>query len=402
MTDRYYKKYDVEEQKAELEYLCSGDAERFCRKKRQIRQEACACLKSYADRSAVGKIKKPQYNRWLNYAGDQSLLNQIEGIEKAFVPVRKKVSKEEYIEQFQQLFRLRNEFAGSAGFTDYLAYQYALLGIDGELLDGILETTARCHTADAGKNTLREKIQKWKNAECLKQQNQIDLAKKVLEHFHLQVQWDAVQIHHEGLPQFFIGNCISISVPDESHVLINLVPGLSGFSILMHEIGHAYYYNHIRQDAPEWAGPYSAVIEEFVALVFEDLVYSPQFLSTFLGSDEDLLMDKLDYQTDYLCCCAWFEQNIYRKDMPDLDAEWEAACEKYAVSKEMEWRSPHFFVSYPGFFAVDVMAGHFVKLFYEHVRDGRLKMDDFLQKQICEPGRQLDFERVISQTLTNV
>lgn len=81
MTDRYYKKYDVEEQKAELEYLCSGDAERFCRKKRQIRQEACACLKSYADRSAVGKIKKPQYNRWLNYAGDQSLLNQIEGIE---------------------------------------------------------------------------------------------------------------------------------------------------------------------------------------------------------------------------------------------------------------------------------------------------------------------------------
>lgn len=93
--------------------------------------------------------------------------------EKAFVPVRKKVSKEEYIEQFQQLFRLRNEFAGSAGFTDYLAYQYALLGIDGELLDGILETTARCHTADAGKNTLREKIQKWKNAECLKQQNQI-------------------------------------------------------------------------------------------------------------------------------------------------------------------------------------------------------------------------------------
>lgn len=75
--------------------------------KRQIRQEACACLKSYADRSAVGKIKKPQYNRWLNYAGDQSLLNQIEGIEKAFVPVRKKVSKEEYIEQFQQLFRLK-------------------------------------------------------------------------------------------------------------------------------------------------------------------------------------------------------------------------------------------------------------------------------------------------------
>lgn len=34
------KKYYVEEQRAELEYLCSGDADLYCWKKEQIRQAA--------------------------------------------------------------------------------------------------------------------------------------------------------------------------------------------------------------------------------------------------------------------------------------------------------------------------------------------------------------------------
>lgn len=310
--------------------------------------------------------------------------------------MRKKVSKEEYKQQFQKLFKLRNQFAKSAGFTNYLEYQYMLLGIDAEILDKVLE--ANLKHSDSEKSLLREKIQKWKNAVCLKQENQIELLKKVLDYFNLQINWGEVQIHNENLPQFFIGNCISINVPNESHVLINQVSGLSGFSILMHEIGHAYYYNNIRQDASEWANrPYNAVVEEFVALVFEDLVYSSQFLRTFLYSSEDLLMDKLNYQTNYLCCCAMFEKNIYSKDMSDFDLEWAIACEQFSVSKDREWRTPHFFLSHPGFFAVDVIAGCFAKLFYEQIGKNYTMINDYLQKQICEPGFHLDFYRVIHQ-----
>lgn len=388
------KKYYVEEQRAELEYLCSGDADLYCRKKEEIRQAA----RTAVDLSQFRHVQKSQYNLTLNYVGNQSLLHQIDCIEKQFLPIRKTVSKEEYQEQFQKLFRLRNQFAKSAGFADYLEYQYTLLGIDAEILDQILETTVRHHYSE--KSLLREKIQQWRHSVCLQPENQIALLKKVLDYFNLQIAWEKVQIHHENLPQFYIGNCISINVPDEIHVLINKVAGLSGFSILMHEIGHAYYYNNIRQSGPEWADrPYNAVVEEFVALVFEDLVYSAQFLGTFLDSDEDLLSDKLNFQMNYLCCCALFEKNIYSKDMPDFDREWEMACEKFSVSRDKEWRSPHFFISYPGFFAVDVMAGFLTKRFYEQIGNDYTAINNYLQKQICEPGFHLDFYRVIRQLI---
>lgn len=110
------KKYYVEEQRAELEYLCSGDADLYCRKKEEIRQAA----RTAVDLSQFRHVQKSQYNLTLNYVGNQSLLHQIDCIEKQFLPIRKTVSKEEYQEQFQKLFRLRNQFAKSAGFADYL------------------------------------------------------------------------------------------------------------------------------------------------------------------------------------------------------------------------------------------------------------------------------------------
>ncbi len=386
------KKYYIEEQKAELEYLCSGDADSFCKKKMYLRQEAGKAL----DLSKISSVKRSQYNLILNYVGNQALLNQIECIEKDFLPVRKNVSDAEYKEQFLRLFRLRNEYAGTAGFRNYLAYQYALLGIDKDILDKILNEYIRPDYSE--ENDLKTKIEKWKNAECFKKENQIELLRKVLAYFNIQMKWEEVKIHTKNLPQFFIGNCISIKVPEESHVLVNLVSGLSGFSILMHEIGHAYYYNNIRQASNGWSNrPYNAVIEEFVAFVFENFVYSSPFLHTFLESEEELLTDKLTYQMNYLCCCAMFEKNIYSKDMPDLDFEWESACEKFSVSNAREWRSPHFFLSYPGFFAVDVIASHLTQLFYKITGEDSMRMYSYLQKYICEPGYHLDFYRVISQ-----
>lgn len=385
------KKYYIEEQKAELEYLCSGDADAFCKKKKYIRQIASRTL----DFSKIFSVKKSQYNLMLNYVGDQSLLNQIECIEKNFLPVRKKVSNEEYKEQFQTLFRLRNQFARTAGFNNYLEYQYMLLGIDIDILEKILDANIIYNYSE--ESLLKTKIQKWKNVECLKQENQIKLLKEVLGYFNLQINWQKVKIHYKNLPQTFIGNCVSINVPDESHVLINIVSGLSGFSILMHEIGHAYYYNNIHQDTYGWSNrPYNAVIEEFIALVFEDLVYSSQFLHIFLDSEEDLLIDKLSFQMSYLCCCAMFEKNIYSKDKPDFDSEWKDACEKFSVSICREWRRPHFFLSYPGFFSVDVIARYLVQMFYKKIGKDYTMMYDYLQKNICKPGLDLDYYREIS------
>ncbi|MDE7415779.1 MAG: hypothetical protein K2N44_05585, partial [Lachnospiraceae bacterium] len=62
-----------------------------------------------------------------------------------------------------------------------------------------------------------------------------------------------------------------------------------------------------------------------------------------------------------------------------------------------EWRSAHFFLSYPGFFAVDVIASYLVKLFYKKIGKDYTIMYYYLQKHICEPGFNLDFYREISQ-----
>ena len=48
------KKYYIEEQKAELEYLCSGDADSFCKKKMYLRQEAGKAL----DLSKISSVKR--------------------------------------------------------------------------------------------------------------------------------------------------------------------------------------------------------------------------------------------------------------------------------------------------------------------------------------------------------
>ena len=41
------KKYYIEEQKAELEYLCSGDADSFCKEKKYIRPVSYAHLRAH-------------------------------------------------------------------------------------------------------------------------------------------------------------------------------------------------------------------------------------------------------------------------------------------------------------------------------------------------------------------
>lgn len=382
--------YLTAEQNAELNYYLTGDGESFCREKLRLRQEFAKEVSG----DVFSSIPKTKYNDALRYVGDSDLKNRIEQMEKEFRPIRKTVEKSEYENRLRTLVSLRNRFARSAGVDSYLEYQYRLWGIDEEATRKVADLY-RGKEADSPSRLL-ETVRKWKTEPLLQKENQTALLDQVLEHFNLQLPKGSVVIHTTNLPQFYIGACISVSIPDESHVMMNQVSGLGGFSIFLHEVGHAYYYSHIKADG-ESGRPYDLVVEELVALTFEALAYSPEFFRTFLGSEENVLSDKLKYQLNYLSCCTVFEELIYSTEDADYDEEWGKLCRIFAVDPQQSWRDPHFFVSNPGYFAADLLASYLTKCVYEYVEREKLDLAVFLRETICEPGADLDYAGLLGK-----
>ena len=121
--------YLQEERKAELQYWLSGDYESFCGKKKEIYLAAGKAIKD-AGHTSPGH-SPGGYRNELKYAGDLELAFRIETEEKKFRSVRKQLPAPEYAKWLQKLVRLRNQYARTAGFENYLDYRYALWGIGG-------------------------------------------------------------------------------------------------------------------------------------------------------------------------------------------------------------------------------------------------------------------------------
>ncbi len=384
--------YIQEEHKGELQYWLSGDYESFCNKKKEIYMKA--------KKSKFGKEKQEHicgmYHNELKYSGDLELAFLIEKEEKKVRNVRKQLSKQEYSEQLLNLIHLRNQYAKTAGFENYLDYKYDLWGIEYDILNKVAVKQQVMKKNDI--TCLEERFIKILRNALFDVKNQTFLLKQVDECWNLNLR--DIHIHDKNLPGFYIGACVPISIPDDIHVLINKQPGLSGFSVFMHEIGHAYYYkNMISEDSYGKKIPFNLIIEETVALLFENQVFSEKFIARFLDIEMDMWSWKANMQLNYLLCCTKFEESIYKKSVIDFDKEWENACVFMGKHEKEGWIKPHFFVSNPGYFAAYYIAAFLAREIYLQIdREGQ-DLICFIKNDICSIGTKIQYNKLLDKIL---
>lgn len=380
-----------EERKAELLYWCSGDYNSFCDKKKKIYMMTGKVLSKKEQNPVCG-----MYHNDIKYTGDLELAFLIDKEEKEFRYVRKSLNKHEYGERLQNLIRHRNQYAETAGYGNYLDYKYDLWGIEDTILNRVSAKQIGMPKTDTMQ--LKKMLSEISTNGLLDAGNQNILLKQVSDYWNLNL--DHIHIHDRNLPEFYIGACVPINIPDDVHVLINKVSGLSGFSVFMHEMGHAYYYsNIIGQDIDGKREPFNLIMEETIALIFENQVYTENFLTHFLGIDKDMWFLKANSQLNYLLCCARFEENIYRMDRFDFDNEWKKACDLVGEPEGEGWIKPHFFVTNPGYFAAYFIAGYLAKEIYLYVNKARKNLFDFLKNEICMPGITLQYDLFLDKIL---
>lgn len=390
--------YLREEREAELQYWLTGNYDSFCDKKREIYLAAAKAGDCAFGGSAPGH-RPGRYRNELKYAGDLELAFLIEKEEKKFRSVRKQLPVPEYAKWLHELIRLRNRYARTAGFENYLDYRYALWGIEADVLAKAASRQRKAEKTDGCE--LKRWLGEVSPDHRLAVENQRILLREVDECWNLNLS--GIQIHDENLPAFYIGACVPIHIPDDVHVLINKRPGLSGFSVFLHEIGHGFYYSNIA--APDSNGrrePFNLIMEETVALLFENQVFTDGFSTEFLHADRGMWLPKAEFQLNYLLCCAEFEERIYGRPTADFGEEWKAA---WAFAGETEgaagdgWTKPHFFVSNPGYFAAYFIAGFLAKEIYRYAdREGR-DLFDFIRNEICRPGAELEYEVLLEKVL---
>lgn len=382
-----------EERKAEFLYWRNGDYNSYFNKKKELYRMAgnSFCKER---QNPVGGV----YQNDIKYAGDLELAFLIDREEKEFRYVRKRLNRHEYGERLQKLICHRNQYAKTAGYGNYLDYKYDLWGIE----DTVLNRVSAKHTGRPRTDMmqLKKMLSEISTNALLYAENQNTLLKQVSDYWNLNL--DNIHIHDKDLPEFYIGACVPISIPDDVHVLMNKVSGLSGFSVFMHEIGHAFYYSNIaEEDINGKREPFNLIVEETIALIFENQVYTKDFLTCFLGIDKDMWFLKANAQLSYLLCCARFEENIYKTETPDFDKEWKKACDLVGEPEGEGWIKPHFFVSNPGYFAAYFIAGYLAGQIYLYANKDSSYLFDFLKNEICRPGIKLQYDLLLDKILYN-
>lgn len=394
MHNDFYK-LEYEARKEELNYRLTGDFERLCKRNFEINKKINALVNGF---DCQENLQKNSYNNILKYVGDLEQRYNIEMKEKHFRSIRKQIPHKEYEKRLRELVLLRNEFAKTAGFRNYLEYKYSMWGVDKEILTRKMDKTYTELLGTTGSQEYISLIKRVNNFPILNDNNQRQLLEQMLDLWKLELEKGKVKIHTDDLPQFYIGACVPVSIPEDIHVLMNLQSGLSGFAVFMHEIGHAYYYSNISNRLPiDRQCAVNLIAEEGVALLFENLTYTSYTTKNLLGIELDIYDNLIDAFAMYQMCCIEFEERIYSQPYSEFDTVWSKLREKYVFEQDSNWCTPHFFVSEPGYFAAYFLGNRLAKDIYSYVKRKQADMNDFLIGHICSLGGNLQFDGVLKE-----
>jgi len=145
--------------------------------------------------------------------------------------------------------------------------------------------------------------------------------------------------------------CLDVDRAGDIRVLANLAPGEEWLDVLLHEVGHAVYDDHIDRSLP-WVlrRPPQPLVTEAVALMLGRLRRDPEFLVGVLGADRDAAAaltgpSREVLRTGQLVFARWclvvvrFERAMYADPGRDLAGAWWDLVESLQGVRRPEGRS---------------------------------------------------------------
>jgi peptidyl-dipeptidase A len=279
------------------------------------------------------------------------------------------------------LVELRNRVAGGRGFRDWFAFSLASGDLDEGWLDGMLDEVERATREPflAAKAALDARLaarfgvgagelRPWHYGDLFFQRYDGDAEADLgpllagrdtvaltvaaydgmgLETRHL---LDRADLHpRPGKDQHAF--CLDIDRAGDVRVLANVAPGEEWLDVMLHEVGHAVYDDHVDRSLP-WAlrCPPQPLATEAVALMLGRLRRDPEFLVAVLGADPAAAAalaapSREVLRTGQLVFARWclvmvrFEQAMYADPGRDLVATWWELVESLQGLRRPEGRT---------------------------------------------------------------
>jgi peptidyl-dipeptidase A len=204
--------------------------------------------------------------------------------------------------------------------------------------------------------------------------------------------------------------CLDIDRAGDIRVLANLAPGEEWLDVLLHEVGHAVYDDHIDRSLP-WVlrRPPQPLVTEAVALMLGRLRRDPEFLVGVLGADRDEAAaltgpSREVLRTGQLVFARWclvvirFERAMYADPGRDLAGAWWDLVESLQDVRRPEGRSApdwaskiHLAVApvyYQSYLLGELLASQLDRAVRDHAGGfvGRLDAGAFLAERVFAPG----------------
>jgi peptidyl-dipeptidase A len=204
--------------------------------------------------------------------------------------------------------------------------------------------------------------------------------------------------------------CLDLDRAGDIRVLANLAPGEESLDVLLHEVGHAVYDDHIDRSLP-WVlrRPPQPLVTEAVALMLGRLRRDPEFLVGVLGADQAAARaltgpSREVLRTGYLVFARWclvvvrFERAMYSSPGGDLVGTWWDLVSSLQGLRRPEgrtapdWASKIHLAVAPVYYHSYLLGELFASQLDQAVRDhaggfvGRPDAGRFLTERVFAPG----------------
>ncbi len=348
-----------------------------------------------------------------------------------------------------ELVRLRNRAARALGFKDYYRMRLRLEGLDPAWLEALTERVARetrapfAATADRIRRRLARRfdidpkdVRPWHYEDLFFQRVPASvgvdldplfegrspeaLAKSTFE----RLGWSPADVLsrsdlklRDGKPATAF--CLDVDRSGDVRILASLQPDLESSAVLLHELGHAFFFSHLPSSLP-WLlrQPASEALGEAVALLFANLTRDEEWLTEVLGVPArrldlrraELRQQRRDELLVFVRFCLvmiHFERELYRDPDQDLIGLWWRLRARYQLMARPEGRKAPdcaakiHLVSAPVYFHNYLLGQLLASQLQAHI-DARgigpvwsQPAGRFLVEAIVSPGARLPWERVV-------
>jgi peptidyl-dipeptidase A len=214
--------------------------------------------------------------------------------------------------------------------------------------------------------------------------------------------------------------CLDVDRTGDIRVLANLAPGEEWLDVLLHEIGHAVYDDHIDRSLP-WVlrGPPQPLVTEAVALMLGRLRRDPDFLVGVLGADEAAARaltgpSRRVLRVGQLVFARWclvvirFEQAMYSHPGGDLVGRWWDLVSSLQGLRRPpgrtapDWASKIHLAAAPVYYQSYLLGELLASQLDQAVRDhaggfvGRPEAGAFLAERVFAPGATLPWRDLVT------